>query len=57
MGYEALLDEAETDELGKQAYGTVAREATKAGEAIECERLGSLGEDLQQGLLAWSEGE
>ena len=35
----------------------MARKATKAGEAIERERLGSLGEHLQQGLLARSERE
>ena len=57
MPHKLLLDQAKTNELCQELYCTMARQATETGKAVECERLRSIGEELQQHMLALGEGE
>ena len=57
MPHKLLLYQAKTNELCQELYCTMARQATETSKAVECERLRSIGKELQQRMLTLGEGE
>ncbi len=57
MPHEQLFHQSKADKLCQQLYGTVTGQASQSGKAVERERLGGIDKELQQCLLALSEGE
>ena len=47
MVYEQLFDKAEANELSQKLHGTVTRQTTQTGKAVQREGLWSCGQELQ----------